>query len=77
MQKRGARAGRHRLLSWDVEPGDAIVFDAMIVHGQMTPSTRHAETEASRAAQAADEADSTPTSDASSISALGDPMDWW
>ena len=61
----GVRAGRHRLLSWDVEPGDAIVFDAMIVHGQMTPSsTRHAETEASRAAQADDEADSTPwTSD--------------
>jgi ectoine hydroxylase-related dioxygenase (phytanoyl-CoA dioxygenase family) len=28
-----AQRGQHRILAWDVEPGDCIVFDAMTVHG--------------------------------------------
>eukprot|EP00802_Teleaulax_amphioxeia_P021749 Tamp_22128.p1 GENE.Tamp_22128~~Tamp_22128.p1 ORF type:complete len:316 (+),score=59.05 Tamp_22128:129-950(+) len=36
---KGLRDGTLQSLSWDVQPGDAIVFSAMAVHGQVAPDS--------------------------------------
>ena len=35
-----AERERYRILSWDVEPGDAILFDALTVHGSKGNTSR-------------------------------------
>ena len=37
-------AGEHKVLGWETKPGDAIVFDASIIHGAVGQPTRGSET---------------------------------